>query len=83
MAFTPTDYKPYDFANRRHIGPSTADLARMLDVLGNIPFMRLVRPRERPEMTSVLTVGRDLSFVLTPALAAIVLLFGTEFAAWR
>jgi ACDE family multidrug resistance protein len=48
----------------------------MLDVLGNIPFMRLVRPRERPEMTSVLTVGRDLSFVLTPALAAIVLLFG-------
>ena len=48
----------------------------MLDVLGNIPFMRLVRPRERPEMTSVLTVGRDISFVLTPGLAAIVLIFG-------
>jgi len=48
----------------------------MLDVLGNIPFMRLVRPRERPEMTSVLTVGRDLSFVVTPALAALVLLVG-------
>jgi hypothetical protein len=22
MTFTPTDYNPYDFANRRHIGPS-------------------------------------------------------------
>jgi len=25
MPFKPTDYLPYDFANRRHIGPSPAE----------------------------------------------------------
>ena len=34
MAFTPTDYLPYDFANRRHIGPSPAEMAEMLKVVG-------------------------------------------------
>jgi glycine dehydrogenase len=34
MSFTPTDYLPYDFANRRHIGPSPAEMSEMLDVLG-------------------------------------------------
>lgn len=34
MPFTPTDYKPFDFANRRHIGPSTAEMQEMLDTLG-------------------------------------------------
>ncbi|MDA7428153.1 aminomethyl-transferring glycine dehydrogenase [Primorskyibacter aestuariivivens] len=34
MTFTPTDYLPYDFANRRHIGPSPAEMAEMFDVLG-------------------------------------------------
>ncbi|WP_370267645.1 aminomethyl-transferring glycine dehydrogenase [Nioella sp.] len=34
MAFTPTDYKPYDFANRRHIGPSPSEMAEMFEVLG-------------------------------------------------
>ena len=34
MPFTPTDYRPYDFANRRHIGPSPSEMAEMLDVLG-------------------------------------------------
>ncbi len=34
MPFTPTDYLPYDFANRRHIGPSPAEMAEMLEVLG-------------------------------------------------
>jgi len=34
MAFKPTDYLPYDFANRRHIGPSPAEMAEMLDVVG-------------------------------------------------
>jgi len=34
MSFTRTDYNPYDFANRRHIGPSPAEMAEMLDVLG-------------------------------------------------
>jgi glycine dehydrogenase len=33
MPFTPTDYLPYDFANRRHIGPSPAEMDRMLEAL--------------------------------------------------
>ena len=34
MAFTPEDYNPYDFANRRHIGPSPSEMAEMFEVLG-------------------------------------------------
>ena len=32
--FTFTDYKPYDFANRRHIGPSPDEMTAMLKVIG-------------------------------------------------
>jgi glycine dehydrogenase len=34
MTFTPTDYNPYDFANRRHIGPSPSEMAEMLAAVG-------------------------------------------------
>ncbi|MDA8579031.1 aminomethyl-transferring glycine dehydrogenase [Rhodobacteraceae bacterium] len=34
MPFTPTDYLPYDFANRRHIGPSPQEMRKMLGLLG-------------------------------------------------
>ncbi len=34
MPFTPTDYLPYDFANRRHIGPSPQEMQNMLGLLG-------------------------------------------------
>lgn len=34
MSFEPTEYLPYDFANRRHIGPSPEEMADMLDVVG-------------------------------------------------
>ncbi|MEM9426814.1 MAG: aminomethyl-transferring glycine dehydrogenase [Pseudomonadota bacterium] len=34
MTFTPTEYLPYDFANRRHIGPSPAEIEQMLAKLG-------------------------------------------------
>lgn len=34
MTFTPTDYLPYDFANRRHIGPSPSEMEEMLAVVG-------------------------------------------------
>jgi glycine dehydrogenase len=34
MPFEPTDYLPYDFANRRHIGPSPAEMADMFEVIG-------------------------------------------------
>ena len=32
--WTPTDYNPDDFANRRHIGPSPAEMEAMLKVVG-------------------------------------------------
>ncbi len=34
MAFVPTEYKPYDFANLRHIGPSPGEIRDMLDTIG-------------------------------------------------
>ncbi|MFZ9199494.1 MAG: aminomethyl-transferring glycine dehydrogenase [Paracoccaceae bacterium] len=34
MTFTPTAYDPYDFANRRHIGPSPSEMAEMLAIVG-------------------------------------------------
>jgi glycine dehydrogenase len=34
MTYTPVDYNPYDFANRRHIGPSPAEMDEMLKAVG-------------------------------------------------
>jgi glycine dehydrogenase len=34
MGYDAIDYLPYDFANRRHIGPSPAEMAEMLTVVG-------------------------------------------------
>lgn len=34
MTYTPVAYNPYDFANRRHIGPSPAEMEAMLKVVG-------------------------------------------------
>ena len=34
MPFEPTDYDPYDFANRRPIGPSPEEMAEMLRAVG-------------------------------------------------
>ena len=46
-----------------------------LDVLGNIPFMRLVKPRERTEMTMVFSTWREMSELATPILVSLTLLF--------
>ena len=46
-----------------------------LDVLGNIPFMRLVKPRERTEMTMVFSTWREMSELLNPLLVSLVLLY--------
>ena len=35
MSFKPTKYLPYDFANRRHIGPSPSEITEMLDLVGD------------------------------------------------
>lgn len=45
-----------------------------MDVLGNIPFMRTVRPRERTEMTMVFTTWREGSSLLTQGLIFLTLL---------
>ncbi|RYH07914.1 aminomethyl-transferring glycine dehydrogenase [Tropicimonas sp. IMCC6043] len=34
MPFQPTEYDPYDFANRRHIGPSPEEMEAMLAAIG-------------------------------------------------
>jgi len=34
MTFKPTTYQPYDFANRRHIGPSPKEMEQMLEAIG-------------------------------------------------
>ena len=34
MVFKPTEYLPYDFANRRHIGPSPSEMSDMLKAVG-------------------------------------------------
>ena len=34
MPFEPTTYRPYDFANRRHIGPSPEEMAEMFETIG-------------------------------------------------
>lgn len=45
-----------------------------LDVLGNIPFMRMVKPRERTEMTMIFSTWREGSQLLTPLLVSLLLL---------
>ncbi|MFT6676519.1 MAG: glycine dehydrogenase [Sulfitobacter sp.] len=42
MTFKPTDYLPYDFANRRHIGPSPDEMATMLDTVGALSLDALI-----------------------------------------
>ena len=47
--------------------------ASTLDVLGNIPFMRSVDPSDRVEMTAVFSTWRDVSALLAPLFAGLVL----------
>lgn len=44
-----------------------------LDAVGNIPFMLAVRPRERPEMTSVYSTYRDAAELAPPGVFALLL----------
>jgi ACDE family multidrug resistance protein len=45
----------------------------IIDVVGNVPFMRTVRPREHIEMTTVFSTWREVSSLLAPILAVAVL----------
>ena len=38
MSYTATPYDPYDFANRRHIGPSPAEMEQMLRAVNASPY---------------------------------------------
>ena len=42
MTFTATTYDTYDFANRRHIGPSPAEMAEMLRAVGVASLDQLI-----------------------------------------
>ncbi|WP_424965620.1 aminomethyl-transferring glycine dehydrogenase [Dinoroseobacter sp. S375] len=48
MGFSLTDYAPYDFANRRHIGPSPKEMSQMLAVLG-VPSLEALINEALPE----------------------------------
>ena len=50
--------------------------ASVLDIVGNLPFMRLVNPEERTEMSVVFYTWRDLSFALTPLFGGIIISLG-------
>ena len=65
----------------------------LLDICGGLPFLMAVKPSERTEMSAVYSSYRDVSGIVTPAVAAAVLLlvpvhglFATAgfglFAAW-
>ena len=47
--------------------------ASAIDGAGNVPFLRAVRPRERPEMTAVYSSYRDAARLTIPGLFALVL----------
>jgi len=47
--------------------------ASTIDGVGNVPFMRAVRPFERPEMTSVFLTYRDSSRLAPPGVFSLLL----------
>ena len=59
----PKPYAPYDFANRRHIGPSPEEMAEMLDVVGTDTLDTLIGetiPANIRQQTA-LSFGKPLS----------------------
>ena len=63
MPFNPTEYLPYDFANRRHIGPSPEEMDAMLDVVGAESLEALIEDTVPASIrqASELDFGRPLS----------------------
>tara|TARA_B100000945_G_scaffold500_1_gene433 strand:- start:101 stop:637 length:537 start_codon:yes stop_codon:yes gene_type:complete len=47
----------------------------MLDIIGNLPFMRMVNPKQRTELTTVYSTWREFSFAITPGFASLFLFF--------
>ncbi|MBU2943775.1 aminomethyl-transferring glycine dehydrogenase [Shimia thalassica] len=63
MPFKPTDYLPYDFANRRHIGPSPEEMAEMLSEVGASDLDALIEDTvpESIRQKEPLDFGRPMS----------------------
>ncbi len=47
----------------------------LLDICGGLPFLMAVKPSERTEMSAIYSSYRDVSGILTPTCAALVLVF--------
>jgi len=47
----------------------------LLDISGGLPFLMAVKPSERTEMSAIYSSYRDVSGILTPGIASVVLLF--------
>ncbi|KUF10549.1 aminomethyl-transferring glycine dehydrogenase [Pseudoponticoccus marisrubri] len=63
MTYEPIDYLPYDFANRRHIGPSPDEMEAMFDTLG-VPDLDTLIDQTVPEairQETPLDFGKALS----------------------
>ena len=50
-------YDPYDFANRRHIGPTEAEIAEMLRVIGAPSLDALIDETLPPEIRQAEPIG--------------------------
>lgn len=63
MTFEPIDYLPYDFANRRHIGPSPAEMSDMLKVVGAANLNALIDDTLPPKIRqkAALDFGKPMS----------------------
>ena len=63
MTFKPTEYLPYDFAYRRHIGPSPAEMSDMLKEVGAKSLAALMDDTLPPaiRMDGSLEFGRPMS----------------------
>lgn len=54
---------------------ASAVCASAIDGAGNVPFLRAVRPLQRPEMLSVFMTYRDASQLVPPAVLSVLLVF--------
>ncbi len=63
MPFKPTEYLPYDFANRRHIGPSPSEMHDMLGILKCDTLDNLISETlpKSIRQTDALNFGKPLS----------------------
>ena len=69
MTYDPIDYLPYDFANRRHIGPSPKEMAEKTVIYALSITMESINRMdnfglEPPNLDNILSMDRILSYKL-------------------